>query len=184
MVRGSFPGVGSSVARGSRQTWSALSSTSVKAAGDAGRRGFVRFWDSSAVIPLLIGQAASARVDEWLEADPSVAVWTLTPVEISSAIRRLVREGRLDDAEADAAEARADELVATSHLVLDVDGVKAQARRLLRLHPMRAADALQLGAAVEWAHGRATGRFFCTLDAQLARAAAREGFRVLSAAAE
>jgi len=47
---------------------------------------------------------------------------------------------------------------------------------------MRAADALQLGAAVEWAHGRATGRFFCTLDAQLARAAAREGFRVLSAA--
>lgn len=161
--------------------WSVPSSRSVEAGGDAARGAGVRFWDSSAVIPLLVAQGASQRVDEWLEADPSVAIWTLTPVEISSAIRRLVREGRLDDAEADSAEARADELVATSHVVLDVDAVKAQARRLLRLHPIRAADALQLGAAVEWAHGRATGRFFCTLDAQLARAATREGFRVLSA---
>jgi len=104
------------------------------------------------------------------------------PVEITSALRRLVREGRLDEADAEAAEVRADELIDTSHLVVDVESVKAQARRLLRLHPMRAADALQLGAAVEWAHGRATGRFFCTLDAQLARAAAREGFRVLGPA--
>jgi len=133
---------------------------------------------------LLVAQTASARVDEWLDSDPSVALWTLTPVEISSAVRRFVREGRLEDAEADIAEARADELVATSHIVLDVEAVKAQARRLVRVHPMRAADALQLGAAVEWAHGRAAGRFFCTLDAQLARAAAREGFRVLSGAAE
>lgn len=142
----------------------------------------MRFWDSSAVVPLLVAQGASSTVDEWLESDPSVALWTLTPVDISSAISRLVREGRLAEVDAGSAEARADELVATSHVVLDVEGVKAQARRLVRLHPLGAADAMQLGAAVEWAHGRATGRFFCTLDAQLARAAAREGFRVLSAA--
>jgi hypothetical protein len=74
-----------------------------------------------------------------------------------------------------------DELVETSHLVVNVETVKAQARRLLRLHSLRAADAMQLAAALQWAGGQPTGRLFVTLDAQLGRAAAREGFRVISA---
>lgn len=55
-----------------------------------------------------------------------------------------------------------------------------QARRLLRLHALRAADALQLGAAIEWANGRPNGRVFHTLDKPLARAAEREGFSTAS----
>jgi len=64
-------------------------------------------------------------------------------------------------------------------VVIDVEAVKAQARRLLRLHPLRAADAMQLGAAWEWVAGRPTGRIFHTLDTRLALAARREGFRVI-----
>lgn len=71
-----------------------------------------------------------------------------------------------------------DELVETSHLIVDVYTVKSQARRLLRLHSLQAADAMQLGAALEWAGGRPTGRPFMTLDSQLARAATHEEFRV------
>jgi hypothetical protein len=70
-------------------------------------------------------------------------------------------------------------LVKASHVVINVETVKSQARRLLRLHPLRAADAMQLAAALEWAGGRPAGQLIHTLDAQLALAAAREGFLVV-----
>ena len=140
----------------------------------------MRFWDGSAVIPLMVAQAESPQADRWLSDDPELALWTLTAVELTSALRRLVREGLLPERDANGAEARVDELVETSHLVVNVETVKAQARRLLRLHSLRAADAMQLGAALQWAGGQATGRLFVTLDAQLGRAAAREGFRVIT----
>ena len=51
-------------------------------------------------------------------------------------------------------------------------------RRLLRLHPLRAFDALQLGAALHWAEGQPQERTLHTLDGRLAFAAEREGFVV------
>ena len=138
----------------------------------------MRFWDSSAVVPLIVAQPASSQADAWLSEDPELALWTLTAVEVTSALRRLVRENQLAERDANTAEARVDELAKTCHLVVNVEAVKSQARRLLRLHSLRAAEAMQLGAALEWAGGHPTGRLFVTLDAQLARVAAREGFRV------
>jgi predicted nucleic acid-binding protein len=131
------------------------------------------------VIPLLVFQPTSSEVDGWFSQDSEMALWTLTSVELASAMRRLVREGTLDERQANEAEARADELLQTSHLVINVETVKVQARRLLRLHTLRAADAMQLGAALEWSAGRPLGRVLHTLDTQLGRAAAREGFRVI-----
>jgi len=138
----------------------------------------MRFWDSSAVIPLLVRQSASEQVDAWFAADPDIAIWTLTPVEISSAIQRLLRAGAIADGVADQAERRALDLAESCHVVIDVDDVKRQAQRLLRLHPLRAADALQLAAAVEWCAGRPAGRILHTLDIRLAAAGRREGFDV------
>jgi hypothetical protein len=131
------------------------------------------------VVPLIVGQAASPEADRWFAADGVLAMWTLTPVEILSAIRRLRREGALGDREVRAAEVRTDELVRTSHVVVDVEAVKMGARRLLRIHPLRAADALQLAAALEWAAGDPTGRIVHTLDGRLALAAHAEGFDVI-----
>lgn len=141
----------------------------------------MRFWDSSALVPLVVAQPTSRAVDRWLESDTAIAVWTLTPVEISSAIQRLLRDGAIAEDIADQAEARTAELVESCHVVIDVEDVKRQARRLLRLHPLRAADALQLGAAVEWCTGRPMGRTLHTLDGRLAVAARREGFDVPAA---
>jgi uncharacterized protein len=139
----------------------------------------MRFWDSSALVPLIVEQATSARTDSWFADDPVIVVWTLTPVEITSAIRRLVREGALPEKDANLAEARTDELARACHIIFNLEAVKSQARRLMRLHPLRAADALQLAAALEWAKGKPSGRTFITLDKQLALAATREGFMVL-----
>ena len=138
----------------------------------------MRFWDSSAVVPLLVRQPASPRVDHWWAEDERLALWTLTPVEITSALWRQVREGSLDEADARAADARSQELAEASYLVTDIDGVKAMARRLLRVHPLRSADALQLAAAVVWTGGRPQGKTLLTLDERLALAARREGFEV------
>jgi hypothetical protein len=130
------------------------------------------------VVPLLVEQASSARAAAWLLADQDIVVWTLTPVEIVSALRRLARERAVTEDSARLAETRMDEIVRTCHVVIDVERVKSLALRLLRLHPLRAFDALQLAAALHWAEGRPQGRTVLTLDARLAQAARREGFLV------
>ncbi len=140
----------------------------------------MKFWDSSAVVPLLIEQNASSRAAAWVAADDAMVLWTLTPVEVGSALRRLVRERALEEEAAGLAETRLADLVLLCHLVIDIERVKSLATRLLRLHPLRAFDALQLGAALHWAEGHPQGRALHTLDSRLALAARREGFVVPS----
>jgi uncharacterized protein len=138
----------------------------------------VTFWDSSAVVPLVVDQEMSARMVDWVAADAAIVLWTLTPVEVVSALRRLVREQALEEELAHRAEARLGEIVDASQVVIDVEPVKTLAIRLLRVHPLRAFDALQLGAALHWAEGHPQGRTLHTLDRRLAVAAQREGFIV------
>jgi len=138
----------------------------------------VRFWDSSAVVPLLVRQKSSPLAEVWVSEDAGMTVWTLTSVEVLSAFRRLVREQGLEEERALIAERRLDELVRTCHVVVDVPAVKRLASRLLRFHPLRAFDALQLGAALLWAEGHPEGRTLHTLDTRLGSAAEREGFVV------
>jgi hypothetical protein len=92
-----------------------------------------------------------------------------------------VREGGLDASRADAAEQSLTALWTAAIRIIDVEAVKAQATLLLRRHPLRAADALQLGAALLWAEGDPTGRVFHALDARLCHAARGEGFSVPAA---
>jgi predicted nucleic acid-binding protein len=120
----------------------------------------------------------SPRAAAWLSADGTVALWTLTPVEVVSALYRLVRDRALDEDAARAAESRLDELVRACHVVVDTEDVKVLARRLLRRHALRAFDALQLGAAVHWAEGHPEGRIVHTFDGRRGLAALREGFVV------
>ena len=125
-------------------------------------------------------QPASSRATAWLSDDDGMALWTLTPVEVMSALRRLVRERAIDEDIARLAEGRMADIVHACHLVIDVEPVKSLAARLLRLHPLRAFDALQLGAALHWAEGQPQERMLHTLDGRLALAAEREGFLVPS----
>ena len=138
----------------------------------------MRFWDSSALVPLLVKQQGSARADRWFRDDPAIVLWTLSPVEITSALWRLVRGDEIAEADAHAGDVRAQELASASYVIVDVEGVKQNARRLLRIHQLRAADALQLGAAVSWAGGQPQGQILHTLDERLSLAAKREGFEV------
>ena len=138
----------------------------------------MRFWDASAVVPLLLAQPMSQRAQQLLDEDPDVVIWWGTPVECASALARLRREGELAEGEEATLLRRLDEFRSGWYEMLPGDLVRAQALRVLRLHPLRGADALQLGAAMEWSGSPAAGSLV-TFDERLASAAEREGFEVL-----
>ncbi len=138
----------------------------------------MRFWDSSALIPLLVDQPSTEPARRLLEEDPALAVWWATPIECASAFARLRREGIVTEEVEAALSRRLIELRDAWFEIVPGDGVRDQALRLLRIHPLRSADAMQLAAALEWSGSPASGDLV-TFDHRLARAARREGFRVL-----
>ena len=135
----------------------------------------MRFWDASALVPLILEQPRTARARELLAEDKELVVWWGSPIECASAISRLHRDGRLTSAEVARARALLLALKASWFEVQAGDAVREQAFRILRLHPLRAADALQLAAAMEWAGSPPDGNFI-SFDERLSAAAQREGF--------
>lgn len=143
----------------------------------------MRFWDTSALVPLLIDEDATSAMRARLGEDPDVVVWMLTSVELLSTIGRL---GRTSTALSDLLPAiRLDAISLFSRwlAVTHVEGVRRRAERLVGVHPLSAADAMQLGAAMLAADDRPETLDVVTLDQNLARAARLEGFRVLGAPA-
>jgi predicted nucleic acid-binding protein len=140
----------------------------------------VRFWDSSAIVPLLVAEPATDVLLARLREDPEVGVWWATSVECASAIARLEREGA-EEGEVTAALARLDQLARAWVEVEPHDEIRELARRLLRVHALRAADALQLAAAYICAERRPSTLEFITLDDRLRAVARKEGFAVLDA---
>lgn len=139
----------------------------------------MKFWDSSALVALVIKQASSASVRKLLAEDPELLCWALSEVEVLSALARLEREKALSTKALREACDGLDQLWASVAAVSLVEGVKLRAKRLLRLHPLRAADACQLGAALLSAHDDPSAWSFVCLDHGLRDAAGREGFTVL-----
>ncbi len=142
----------------------------------------MRFWDASAIVPLIVEEPASKACRHLLRSDGEQLVWFLTSVEIISALWRQTRAGLLGSADVRAAEARLEMAAARWHEVDAQPEVRETAVRLLRAHPLRATDALQLAAALPAFSGRPRKRPFVTLDDALAAAAQREGFEVVSPA--
>ena len=138
----------------------------------------MRFWDSSALVPLAAEEASSPSCRELLREDPVIAVWALTRTEMVSAIRRKERDGELTRDFARVALERVHLLEAAWNEVDALAQVRDRADRLLGVHPLRAADALQLAAALVLVEERPAGWSFVTADARLAAAAAAERFDV------
>jgi predicted nucleic acid-binding protein len=128
-------------------------------------------------VPLLVEEPATARLRELYRADAEVAVCWTTPVECASALARLERDGRLEPPGVAEAFRRLDALAPSWLEVEPGDELRELARRLLRVHPLRSGDALQLASAILAAERRPPSLTLITLDDRLAEAAGREGFR-------
>jgi uncharacterized protein len=141
----------------------------------------MKFWDASAIIPLLADEPTRLGLLAILDADPEVIAWWGTSVEIASALVRRERENLLSAAEVERGLATAHALSDSWYEVLPSDAIRRTAERLLRAHPLRTADSLQLAAAIIAAdHDSGTLDLVC-LDVRLTAAARREGFKVLQA---
>jgi predicted nucleic acid-binding protein len=139
----------------------------------------LRFWDTSAIVPLCVDEPATSVVRRLAESDPSIVVWWASRTECVSALARRRREGLL----AAEVERQARELLALLagawSEVLPSEALRTRAERLLGVHHLRAADAFQLASALMWSQGETRGHALVSFDERLREAAQREGFALL-----
>lgn len=136
----------------------------------------MKFWDASAIVPLLMMEMTTRAMQRIAADDPAMLVWWATEVECASAIARLEREGTLEPDAATEAFDRLGQLADGWHEIDPGESVREAAIRLLRVHPLRAADALQLAAAFVASERRPRSLEIVTLDDRLAAVARKEGF--------
>jgi len=87
----------------------------------------------------------------------------------------------LPSASIEGALGRLAELIDDAYVITPTAVLRDRAGRLLRSHPLRAGDALQLAAALAWAEDAPGADPFVCLDDRLRDAASREGFQTLPA---
>jgi predicted nucleic acid-binding protein len=138
----------------------------------------MRFWDSSAIIPLCLKEKASEVIERLMKDDMDIVVWWTTSIECLSALSRRQREGVLTSGDAGKARAVLSALAAAWSEVQPTEMVRLRAERLLSIHPLRAADALQLAAALVWAQEMPRGLEFVCLDQNLRESSLKEGFSI------
>jgi hypothetical protein len=137
------------------------------------------FWDASAIVPLLVAEPTTRRLQLLAGRDPEILVWWGTEVECVSALARLERAAALDMKGIALASNRLIQLANSWHEIEPSEIVRENAVRFLRVHPLRAADALQLAAAFLASEHRPASLQVVTLDDRLAEAARKEGFALV-----
>jgi predicted nucleic acid-binding protein len=139
----------------------------------------MKFWDSSAILPLIMKESTTQFLLKLKKSDDEMVVWWGTETECLSALARREREGGLDRAAVSLAEGNLAKILSRSYEVQPTTEVRRIARRLLMTHPLRAADALQLASALFFSGIQVPELPFVTLDKNLASAAGKEGFSLI-----
>lgn len=139
----------------------------------------MRFWDTSALLPLILEEPARAEVLDLVNGDDRLVLWWGTPVECHSALNRRFREGHLPMDEMQRARETLRLILQAAEEVQPTETVRTLAQRLVAIYPIRAADALQLAAALSWAENQPIGWEVVCLDLRLRQVAAQEGFTIL-----
>lgn len=139
----------------------------------------MKFWESSALVPLLVHEASSETLWEMYRHQRGLLAWWASEIECASAVARLERDGHLSSADAAIAFSRLDRLRVGWSIVEPLDAVARTTRRFLRVHRLRAADAAQLAAAFVASESDPATLALVTLDQRLSIAAEREGFIVV-----
>ncbi len=143
----------------------------------------MKFWDASAIVPLLVAEKTTGRLQGMLRRDPDILAWWGSAVECASALARLERDTAVDARAAERAFHRLTQIADAWHEIEPSELVRENAVRFLRVHPLRAADALQLAAAFVAAERRPASLQVVTLDERLADAMRKEGFALIDIAA-
>jgi predicted nucleic acid-binding protein len=138
----------------------------------------VKFWDASAIVPLLVTEESTRRLQAVAAKDSAMLVWWRSAAKCISALVRLERDSALNSRAMTLALQGLQQLSAGGHEIDPSDEIRETAARFLRVHPLRAADGLQVAAAFVAAERRPASLEIVTLDDRLANAARKEGFAV------
>jgi len=133
------------------------------------------YLDTSAIVPLVIHEATSARATLLWERADRCASSVLVDVEAQAALAQARRQGRLDDDQLALARRQLDELLRQMVLFDVTRAIVARAGVLAADEELRAYDAVHLASA-ELAE--ADELVLVTGDRMLARAAGRQGLGV------
>lgn len=144
----------------------------------------MKFWDASAIVPLLVAEKTTGRLQALAQRDPDMLAWWGSAVECASALARLERDAALDAKGAEFAFQRLRQIADAWHEIEPSELVRENAVRFLRVHPLRAADAMQLAAAFVAAERRPASLQVVTLDERVGDAMRKEGFTTIDIAAE
>jgi len=137
------------------------------------------FWDASAIVPLCCLQPQTQAARRARRLFPQFVTWWATSVECNSALRRLERARELTAREMQQAFQELERLRLRWTEVAPLEEVRFLSERLLGFHPLRAADSLQLAAALIWCNRHPRGKTFVSSDEKLLEAAEKEGFDVI-----
>ena len=138
----------------------------------------MKFWDTSAIIPLIINQGYSSETKEILNIDPRMIVFWGTIIECHSALSRLRRENSLNIEQYRDSLKLLDFLCHSWTEILPGNLLREQSVRVISIHGLKTLDSLQLASALVWTNKNPEGSSFVSLDRQLRRAAEKEGFIV------
>lgn len=138
----------------------------------------MRYWDTSALLPLLLKQRCSENIREIIKEDKAISTSWISKVELSSAICRLEREGHISEIELDSLLRRVDMLIQSCCIVHPSEKLSDRAMRALRSHSIKSLDAIQLASALIVSKDVTNNFEFITLDKQLGNIARKEGFIV------
>jgi predicted nucleic acid-binding protein len=138
----------------------------------------VNLWaDTSALMRSYLARVGAQDMDNQQAAATQIAVARITRAEVVSALQAGVRNHEITNAQA--AQALADHDSRQDLITLPIRQVTVDlAVDLLIRHPLKAYDAIQLAAAMEWKDHLAAEVTFATFDERLSAAAEVEGFTV------
>jgi uncharacterized protein len=136
------------------------------------------FWDASALVPLCV-PAQNPGNGRRLLGEYAPIVWWGSALEILGALTRLRRQSFLTDPQFKAARTRLGALGAAWREIQPSDRLRDLAQERLDHHQLRAADALQLAAALVWCNQQPRNRAFLCRDVQVREAARNLGFLVV-----
>jgi len=140
----------------------------------------VKFWDASALVPLLVVETTTRQLQALARRDPDMLVWWGSELECASALARLERDAAVEATVVLRAFDRLKQFADSWHEIEPSVIVRENAMRFLRVHPLRSADALQLAAAFIAAEHRPASLQVVTLDERLAEAMRKEGFALVA----
>jgi len=138
----------------------------------------MKFWDSSALVPLIANEENTDYCLRVLGDDPHILIWCLSGVEVVEALCRRLRDGVMTEEEFRKTKEELRIVLEHAAEIAAIEKVRARALRLLETHPLRAADACQLAAALVSSKEDPQRLAMICFDERLKKAAMKEGFAV------